>query len=155
MCVCECVCVRSLCTAADGVAISCGFVARLCRNATTRGHSVSLASLEDALQYHVSTLIDNDLPGWTADQHRSGRALKTLRDRIVGKAGRVRGNLMGKRVDFSARTVITADPNLSIAEVCVHAAAQRGCTRRVWWRACVRCVCVVCRWAFLAPSRWT
>jgi RNA polymerase Rpb1, domain 2 len=31
--------------------------------------------------------------------------------------GRIRGNLMGKRVDFSARTVITADPNLGIDQV--------------------------------------
>jgi DNA-directed RNA polymerase II subunit RPB1 len=35
----------------------------------------------------------------------------------VGKEGRVRGNLMGKRVDFTARSVITADPNLSIDQV--------------------------------------
>ena len=35
----------------------------------------------------------------------------------TGKEGRIRGNLMGKRVDFSARTVITADPNLSIDQV--------------------------------------
>ena len=36
---------------------------------------------------------------------------------MKGKEGRVRGNLMGKRVDFSARTVITPDPNLSIDQV--------------------------------------
>lgn len=34
-----------------------------------------------------------------------------------GKEGRIRGNLMGKRVDFSARTVITGDPNLGIDEL--------------------------------------
>jgi RNA polymerase Rpb1, domain 2 len=34
--------------------------------------------------------------------------------------GRIRGNLMGKRVDFSARTVITADPNLGIDQVLYH-----------------------------------
>jgi DNA-directed RNA polymerase II subunit RPB1 len=34
-----------------------------------------------------------------------------------GKEGRVRGNLMGKRVDFSARTVISGDPNISIDEL--------------------------------------
>ena len=49
--------------------------------------------------------------------HLTGKPLKTLRQRLVGKAGRVRGNLMGKRVDFSARTVITADPILSIDQV--------------------------------------
>ncbi len=48
---------------------------------------------------------------------RGGRPLKSIRQRLRGKEGRIRGNLMGKRVDFSARTVITADPNLSIDEV--------------------------------------
>jgi DNA-directed RNA polymerase beta' subunit len=36
---------------------------------------------------------------------------------VQGKEGRIRGNLMGKRVDFSARTVITPDPNLRIDQV--------------------------------------
>ena len=40
--------------------------------------------------------------------------LKTIRQRLRWKEGRIRGNLMGKRVDFSARTVITADPNLQV-----------------------------------------
>eukprot|EP00959_Pyramimonas_sp_CCMP1952_P118917 2486380-Pyramimonas_sp.AAC.1 len=48
---------------------------------------------------------------------RSGRPLKTLAQRLKAKEGRIRGNLMGKRVDFSARTVITADPNLGIHQV--------------------------------------
>lgn len=43
--------------------------------------------------------------------------LKTIRQRLRGKEGRIRGNLMGKRVDFSGRTVITADPNLQIDQV--------------------------------------
>ncbi|KAK8731128.1 hypothetical protein OTU49_007812, partial [Cherax quadricarinatus] len=37
--------------------------------------------------------------------------------RLKGKAGRFRGNLSGKRVDFSSRTVISPDPNLRISEV--------------------------------------
>lgn len=37
--------------------------------------------------------------------------------RLKGKSGRIRGNLMGKRVDFSARTVITGDPNIGIDEL--------------------------------------
>ena len=48
---------------------------------------------------------------------KSGRPLKSLKQRLKGMEGRVRGNLMGKRVDFSARTVITPDPNLSIDQV--------------------------------------
>ena len=69
------------------------------------------------LQYHCTTLINNDLPDIPASVHRLGRPLKSIIERISGKEGRIRGNLMGKRVDFSARTVITGDPNLSIRQV--------------------------------------
>ena len=48
---------------------------------------------------------------------KSGRPLKAVKARLKGKEGRVRGNLMGKRVDFSARTVITPDHNLRIDQV--------------------------------------
>jgi len=40
-----------------------------------------------------------------------------LRARLKGKEGRLRGNLMGKRVDFSSRTVITPDPNLTLEQL--------------------------------------
>jgi DNA-directed RNA polymerase beta' subunit len=76
-----------------------------------------ISQLESLLQYNVSTFIDNQHPGQPPSLQRSGKPLKTLRERLGGKDGRVRGNLMGKRVDFSARTVITADPNLSIDQV--------------------------------------
>jgi len=69
------------------------------------------------LQYHVATLVDNDLPGINASTHRSGRSLKTLKQRLKGKEGRIRGNLMGKRVDYSARSVITPDPNIEIDQL--------------------------------------
>jgi DNA-directed RNA polymerase II subunit RPB1 len=69
------------------------------------------------LQYYVATLIDNKIPGVAAVAQRSGRPLKAIKERLNGKTGRVRGNLMGKRVDFSARSVITPDPNLSIVEL--------------------------------------
>ena len=48
---------------------------------------------------------------------RGGRPLKSVKQRLKSKEGRVRGNLMGKRVDFSARAVITPDPNLEIDQV--------------------------------------
>ena len=67
------------------------------------------------LQY-VATMIDNKIPGVAAVAQRSGRALKSV-ERLNGKTGRIRGNLMGKRVDFSARSVITPDPNLSISQL--------------------------------------
>ena len=69
------------------------------------------------LQYYIATLVDNKIPGNAPMAQRSGRPLKSVKERIVGKTGRVRGNLMGKRVDYSARSVITPDPNLSIREL--------------------------------------
>jgi len=69
------------------------------------------------LQYHVATFIDNSIPGINPAQQRTGRLLKSLSERLKSKEGRIRGNLMGKRVDFSARSVITPDPNISIDEL--------------------------------------
>ena len=66
------------------------------------------------LQYHVATYIDNEIPGVNQAVQKSGRPIKSLKQRLKSKEGRIRGNLMGKRVDFSARTVITPDPNLRI-----------------------------------------
>ncbi len=69
------------------------------------------------LQTRVTCFFDNARADTTSEAQRTGRPLKSIRQRIVGKEGRLRGNLMGKRVDFSGRTVITADPNLSIDQV--------------------------------------
>ncbi|MFH0849183.1 MAG: DNA-directed RNA polymerase subunit A' [archaeon] len=76
-----------------------------------------IQELHDLLQYHVTTYFDNEVSGLPPARHRSGRALKTICQRLKGKEGRFRGNLSGKRVDFSARTVISPDPNLDINEV--------------------------------------
>lgn len=69
------------------------------------------------VQYHVATYIDNELPGVYQATHRSGRPIKSIRQRLKGKEGRIRNNLMGKRVDFSARSVITPDPNIELDEL--------------------------------------
>jgi DNA-directed RNA polymerase II subunit RPB1 len=71
----------------------------------------------DLLQYHVATYMDNEIAGLPQDNQKSGRPVKAIRARLKGKEGRLRGNLMGKRVDFSARTVITGDPNLQLDQV--------------------------------------
>ena len=76
-----------------------------------------IQELHELLQYHVTTYFDNEVSGLPPARHRSGRALKTISQRLKGKEGRFRGNLSGKRVDFSARTVISPDPNLDINEV--------------------------------------
>ncbi|KAK3889972.1 hypothetical protein Pcinc_006051 [Petrolisthes cinctipes] len=80
------------------------------------------------LQFHVATLTDNDMPGMPRALQKSGRPLKAIKARLKGKEGRIRGNLMGKRVDFSARTVITADPNLRIDQVGVPRSIAQNLT---------------------------
>ena len=69
------------------------------------------------LQYHIATLVDNQIPGVAPSAQRSGRPLKSVQQRLGSKEGRIRYNVQGKRVEFSARSVITPDPNLSIAEI--------------------------------------
>jgi DNA-directed RNA polymerase subunit A' len=76
-----------------------------------------IEDLWELLQYHVTTFMDNAVSGVPPARHRSGRPLKTLSQRLKGKEGRFRGSLSGKRVNFSARTVISPDPNLSVSEV--------------------------------------
>lgn len=76
-----------------------------------------VSEYEQLLQYHVATYMDNDIAGVPQAMQKSGRPIKAIRARLKGKEGRLRGNLMGKRVDFSARTVITGDPNLQLDQV--------------------------------------
>ena len=87
-----------------------------------------IAEFEQLLQFHIATYIDNDLPGQPQALQRSGRPIKSIRARLKGKEGRIRGNLMGKRVDFSARTVISPDPNISLDEVGVPRSICRTLT---------------------------
>ncbi len=71
---------------------------------------------EDALNFHIKTLFNNS-KGKAKHNNGKGRPLKCFRSRISGKKGQIRDNIMGKRVDFSARTVITGDANLMIDEI--------------------------------------
>jgi DNA-directed RNA polymerase II subunit RPB1 len=73
--------------------------------------------MTNVVQYHVATLVDNDIAGVAPSAQRSGRPLKSIQQRLGGKEGRIRYNIQGKRVEFSARSVITPDPNISIAEI--------------------------------------
>ncbi|MBL7206227.1 MAG: DNA-directed RNA polymerase subunit A' [Candidatus Aenigmarchaeota archaeon] len=76
-----------------------------------------ISDLCELVQYHTSTYFDNELSGTPLARHRSGRPLKGLVQRLKGKEGRIRGNLLGKRVNFCARTVISPDAKISINEV--------------------------------------
>jgi DNA-directed RNA polymerase II subunit RPB1 len=73
-----------------------------------------IKELRKQLQFRVATVMDNDISGTGTQKHKTGKPIKAIRARLKGKEGRLRGNLMGKRVDFSARTVITPDPNLRL-----------------------------------------
>jgi DNA-directed RNA polymerase subunit A' len=90
---------------------------RLRENMDAGAPTLIIQDLSELLQYHVTTYFNNEASGIPPARHRSGRALKTLCQRLKGKEGRFRSNLSGKRVDFSARTVISPDPNLDINEV--------------------------------------
>jgi len=98
-------------------------------------HSNSPANVIDdwttVLQYYVGTQVDNKISGVASVAQRSGRPLKSIKDRMNGKGGRMRGNLMAKRVDFSARSVITADPNISIKELGVPMKIAKNITKPV------------------------
>lgn len=67
------------------------------------------------LRFRISTMFNNSKG--RAKHPTDSRPLKGLKERLTGKKGRIRDNLMGKRVNFSARTVIGADPTLKLNQV--------------------------------------
>ena len=71
----------------------------------------------DFLQIQCAMYINSELPGLSLQYQGPGKPLRGFVQRLKGKQGRFRGNLSGKRVDFSGRTVISPDPNLRIDEV--------------------------------------
>ena len=68
------------------------------------------------LQYHCAVYLDNESLSLPKSEQK-GKAIKSLTSRLSGKEGHFRGHLMGKRVDFSARTVIGSDPSIEINEL--------------------------------------
>ena len=97
----------------------------LIKAALEKGISINnLMEHWDYLQMTVAMYINADsvnpalLPGASGGGGKS-KPIRAFCQRLKGKQGRFRGNLSGKRVDFSGRTVISPDPNLSIDEVAV------------------------------------
>ena len=76
-----------------------------------------IKQLIDTIQYLTAMIVNNKFKGAEPMAQRSGRTMNCIMSRLNSKNGRIRGNLMGKRVDFSARSVITGDPNLSIRQL--------------------------------------
>lgn len=73
----------------------------------------------DNLQLQCAVYINSELPGVSSLLPMGTRPIRGLCQRLKGKTGRFRGNLSGKRVDFSSRTVISPDPNLEIDQIAV------------------------------------
>ena len=90
---------------------------RLRENIDAGAPHLIVEDLWELLQYHITTYFDNQVSGIPPARHRSGRALRTLTQRLKGKEGRFRSNLSGKRVDFSARSVISPNPYISVNDV--------------------------------------
>jgi DNA-directed RNA polymerase subunit beta' len=126
-----------------------------------RAPEVILRNEKRMLQEAVDALFDNGRRS-KAIRGRGKRPLKSLSDMLKGKQGRFRQNLLGKRVDYSGRSVIVVGPELKlhqcglpklmavelfkpfiIHELEKRARPRRSSARRSWWsattRACTRC----------------
>ena len=93
-------------------------ISSLIRAGLAKGQPIpTIMAQWDYLQLQLAIYINSDLPG--LQQPGTGKPVRGFCQRLKGKQGRFRGNLSGKRVDFSGRTVISPDPNLGIDEVAV------------------------------------
>jgi DNA-directed RNA polymerase beta' subunit len=93
--------------------------------------STVIEVLTTFLQYYIAMIVNNKVKGAVPLAQRSGRPLQCIAGRLNSKSGRIRGNLMGKRVDFSARSVITGDPNLSIRQLGVPLKIAKNITKPI------------------------
>jgi DNA-directed RNA polymerase II subunit RPB1 len=81
---------------------------------------ISTAAYDSAanVQYNLAVYFDNESMSLPRSEFKTGgRPTKSVSERLKGKPGRVRGNLMGKRQDYCARSVITGDPDINIDEI--------------------------------------
>ena len=100
------------------------------KSISTSDNTKYLKDYQDCLQYHVATYFDNESMVLPRSELKSGgNAAKSITSRFKGgKVGRIRGHLQGKRVDYSARTVITSDPNNNLDELGVPLKIARTIT---------------------------
>jgi DNA-directed RNA polymerase III subunit RPC1 len=96
------------------------------KNNLKKGAPIStIVECWDYMQLQIAIYINGDIPGLKGE---TGKPTRSLVSRLKGKQGRFRGNLSGKRVDFSGRTVISPDPNLRIDEVAVPELVAKNMT---------------------------
>ncbi|KAI1372952.1 beta and beta-prime subunits of DNA dependent RNA-polymerase [Hypoxylon crocopeplum] len=92
---------------------ACGLI----RAALEKGTALQIIMEQwEYLQLQIALYVNSDVPGL---QQSGMKSMRGICQRLKGKQGRFRGNLSGKRVDFSGRTVISPDPNLAINQVAV------------------------------------
>jgi DNA-directed RNA polymerase III subunit RPC1 len=91
-------------------------VSGLIKAALTKGQNLSTIMEQwEYMQSAIAMYVNSDVPG--LQMQGLGKPIRGFCQRLKGKQGRFRGNLSGKRVDFSGRTVISPDPNLSVEQV--------------------------------------
>ncbi|KAM0439821.1 hypothetical protein ACHAPT_000918 [Fusarium lateritium] len=94
------------------------WVSGMIRSALQKGSSIqTIMEQWEYLQTQIAMYVSSDIPG--LQQPGFGKTIRGFCQRLKGKQGRFRGNLSGKRVDFSGRTVISPDPNLGVNEVAI------------------------------------
>lgn len=97
------------------------------KNALIKGAPVqTIMECWDYMQLQIAVYINSDVPG--LNKADLGKPIRGFVQRLKGKQGRFRGNLSGKRVDFSGRTVISPDPNLRVDEVAVPELVAKNMT---------------------------
>ncbi|PNY27993.1 DNA-directed RNA polymerase subunit [Tolypocladium capitatum] len=103
------------------------WVSGMIRSALQKGSPVqTIMEQWEYLQTQIAMYVNSDVPG--LQQPGFGKATRGFCQRLKGKQGRFRGNLSGKRVDFSGRTVISPDPNLGVDQVAVPILVAKNLT---------------------------
>ena len=106
------------------IVLFCGYI----RLGLQKGAPINqIMELWEYLQTQVAIYVNSDVPGLQQPGF-AGKHTRGFCQRLKGKQGRFRGNLSGKRVDFSGRTVISPDPNLGIDQVAVPELVAKNLT---------------------------
>lgn len=102
-------------------------ISSLIKSSLQRGQPVqTIMEQWEYLQLQIAMYVNSDVPGLQLPGY--GKAIRGFCQRLKGKQGRFRGNLSGKRVDFSGRTVISPDPNLGIDQVAIPILVAKNLT---------------------------
>jgi DNA-directed RNA polymerase II subunit RPB1 len=80
------------------------------------------------LQYHVTTYMNNDITGLAQSVHRSDKPIKSIAERIKGKESLIRGNIEGKRVGFTGRTVVGPFSKIKLNEIVIPVKIAKNLT---------------------------